>query len=108
MKKPTKKELYERLNEMQAREIKVQDEKERQFTQNAMAYYDIAYNLLVEKLKKSFGCAYCLIKLDHIDTAGFWFSFELVNDKSRQSYCVRHYEVQAECVLTLTKRPYED
>jgi hypothetical protein len=98
MKKPTKKELYEKVKELQAKEIEMQEEKERQFTEKAMVYYDGAYNILVSKLRNSFGGAYCLIKLDHIDTAGFWFSFELVNDKRRQTYRVNHDDAKKEYI----------
>ena len=31
--------------------------------------------------------------LDHIDNAGYWFTFELDNDNRRQTYCVRHIDL---------------
>lgn len=33
------------------------------------------------------------LTLDHIDKAGYWFNFELDNDSTRQTYCVRHTEL---------------
>jgi hypothetical protein len=32
----------------------------------------------------------CYVTLMHVDKAGYWFSFELINDDRRQTYCVRH------------------
>lgn len=31
--------------------------------------------------------------LEHIDAAGYWFSFELENDSRRQTYAVRHSDL---------------
>lgn len=33
------------------------------------------------------------VRLEHIDEAGYWFSFELEQDSRRQTWCVRHWEV---------------
>lgn len=34
------------------------------------------------------------IRLEHIDEAGYWFSYELAQDDRRQTWCVRHGEVE--------------
>lgn len=43
-----------------------------------------------KELKKPFGNTVIKLVYEHVDDAGYWFTFELVNNKTRQSYCVRH------------------
>lgn len=33
------------------------------------------------------------VQLEHIDGGGYWFSFELTNDDRRQTYAVRHTDI---------------
>lgn len=33
-------------------------------------------------------------KYEHVDAAGYWFTFQLTNDKRTQTYCVRHNEIE--------------
>lgn len=33
------------------------------------------------------------VTLEHIDDAGYWFTFELKNDSRRQTYAVRHTDL---------------
>lgn len=36
----------------------------------------------------------CNVSLDHIDSVGFWFSFDLPQDKRRQTWCVRYSDLE--------------
>ena len=33
------------------------------------------------------------VSMEHIDAAGYWFTFELINDNRRQTYAVRHEDL---------------
>lgn len=33
------------------------------------------------------------LQLDHVDEAGYWFSYELIQSAPRQVWCVRPWEV---------------
>lgn len=47
-------------------------------------------------LNKTFPRIWCNLRFDHVDAAAYWFSFELVNDKRRQTWCVRHSDLGAQ------------
>jgi hypothetical protein len=98
MNAPTKKQLYKQVSELTAKAIEEQNKKELEQTKNFMVYYDGAYRHLLKVLKSAFGGTYCLIKFEHVNGAGFWFTFELVNDKTRQTYRVNHDEAKNEFV----------
>lgn len=36
------------------------------------------------------------LRFEHADTSGWWYSFELVTDHRRQSWCVRPADLRAE------------
>ena len=36
----------------------------------------------------------CKVTLEHIDSSGFWFTFELKNDSRRQTYAIRHTDLE--------------
>ena len=94
MKKPTKKELYEKLNELNKIQLDEQKRKEQEQTKKYMLYYEGAYKKLREVLINAFSGSFSMIKFEHVDGAGFWFSFELVQDKTRQTYRIDHDEAQ--------------
>lgn len=101
MKTPTKKQLYQQISELTAMAIEEQNKKEAEQTKNFMVYYDGAYRHLLKVLKQSFGGAYYNITFEHVDGSGFWFTFELINDKTRQTYRVNHDEAQTEFIKNI-------
>jgi hypothetical protein len=34
------------------------------------------------------------LRFEHVDAAAYWFTFELVNDDRRQTWCVRHGDLE--------------
>lgn len=54
-----------------------------------------AVAVLVADLKQKYGETYRNIRLEHVDESGYWFSYELEQDSRRQTWCVRHWEVEA-------------
>ena len=52
-----------------------------------------AMSVLSADLRGKYGAAVRNIRLDHVDEAGYWFSYELEQSGTRQTWCVRHWEV---------------
>lgn len=46
-------------------------------------------------LNKTFPGIWCKLRFEHVDAAAYWFSFELVQDDRRQTWCVRHSDLEA-------------
>lgn len=89
MKKPTKSELYERIKYLEGENERLRNELQREQRKIWEAKKPEAHNEFFRAVNSLFGT----IKnanLDHIDEAGFWFSFELENDERRQTYVIRH------------------
>ena len=57
-------------------------------------YVDIATELMHQELKTIFGGLVKNLRFEHADTSGYWFTFELVNDDRRQTWCIRLEEVK--------------
>ena len=53
-----------------------------------------ATGVLMAELRKMHGSTVRNVVLDHVDAAGYWFSFELVQDDRRQTWCVRHSDLE--------------
>lgn len=49
---------------------------------------------LMEMLKPMYGEAIKNVRLEHVDAAGYWFSYELEHDSRRQTWCVRHSDLE--------------
>lgn len=47
-----------------------------------------------EFLNKTFPRTWCKLRFEHVDAAAYWFTFELVNDDRRQTWCVRHSDLE--------------
>ena len=52
-----------------------------------------ATEVLMADLRSKYGSV-LNVRLEHVDEAGYWFSYELVQDSRRQTWCVRHWEVE--------------
>ena len=44
-------------------------------------------------LNRTFPGLWCNLQFEHVDAAAFWYSFELVNDSRRQTWSIRHAEL---------------
>ena len=49
-----------------------------------------AVTVLYEQLRPMYGDRIFNVSLEHVDESGYWFSFELIGDARRQTWCVRH------------------
>ena len=53
-----------------------------------------ATGVLMAELRKMYGESVRNVVLDHVDAAGYWFSYELVQDSRRQVHRVKHSELE--------------
>jgi len=49
---------------------------------------------MCEFLNKTYPGIWCNVRFEHVDAAGYWYTFELVNDDRRQTWCVRHSDLE--------------
>ena len=93
MKTPTKAELYVQIKALTRENIKLREELDmekqkrwhaRQREAQAILFNSVPFTVL--QIRK--------LMLDHIDDAGYWFTFNVDNEEPRQTYCVRHTDMQ--------------
>lgn len=53
-----------------------------------------ATEIFHREMNKIFPEMVCKVTLEHIDSSGFWFTFELKNDNRRQTYAIRHTDME--------------
>lgn len=52
-------------------------------------------NEVIQKfLNQTFRNLWCNLRFEHVDAAAYWYTFELRNDDRRQTWCVRHSELE--------------
>ena len=51
-----------------------------------------AVEKLVEMMKGRFSSLYN-VQLEHVDAAGYWFTFEVPQDDRRQKWCIYHTDL---------------
>jgi competence ComEA-like helix-hairpin-helix protein len=49
---------------------------------------------MVKYLNKTFPGTWRNPRFEHVDASGYWYTFELVNDDRRQTWCVRHSDLE--------------
>ena len=93
MKTPTKAELYAQIDALTKECAKLQEQldvaKRERWEQlkgkaKRIFYEHVPFTVLqVRKLM-----------LDHIDDSGYWFTFNVDRDETKQTYCVRHVDLE--------------
>lgn len=92
-KRPTKKELYNLLAAQQAENIRLVEKMNAEQIKEWERYLPVAFEKVKDCLSRHFGNLVTLLKYEHCDKAGYWFTFQLVNNDVRQTYCIRHDEI---------------
>lgn len=92
-KKLKKKELEAQLRAEAREKAKMQAEIDELKQREWKEHLSFAFGKVSKVLRKAFGGAVHLLRFEHVDASGYWFTFELINDNRRQTYCVRHYEL---------------
>lgn len=93
MNKPTKKALYDEVLRLSSQVNELVTEREEEFQQIALKKFPQASKEFFSQMQRIFPNALKSSKFEHVDKVGFWFSFELINDSRRQTYCVKHTEI---------------
>lgn len=92
MKAPTKAELYARIEALTRENIALQEKLDAEERERWNKLKDRAFEVCRELIPFPNGTIQFLT-LEHIDKAGYWFTFELINDNTRQTFCVRHTDL---------------
>ena len=92
MKTPTKAELYTQVEALTKENIELQEKLDAEERATWLTLKDRAFELFYELTPFNKGAVHFLT-LEHIDKVGYWFTFELINDCTRQTYCVRHIDL---------------
>jgi hypothetical protein len=91
MKAPTKAELYAQIEALIKENATLYErlnaEQKIWFNNRDMAFI-MFYRLIPFDKKDIYN-----LTLEHIDYVGYWFTFEICNDSTRQTYCVRHTDL---------------
>ena len=95
-KKLTKKELEAKLQAEAREKAKLQAEVEAMKQKEWKEHLSLAFAEIEKVLSKAFGGTVQLLRFEHVDGSGYWFTFELTNDKTRQTYRVGHDEIKKE------------
>ena len=82
------KEFYKKENEKLNAEITLKQQEEWDKLRPK------ATEIFYKEMNKVFPEMVCKVILEHIDSSGFWFTFELKNDCRRQTYAIRHTDLE--------------
>lgn len=93
MKVPSKSELYEQIANLERQNAKLIEEKNRKRMKEWENKLPNAYEAFWKFANSSFPNLVIKVSMEHIDTVGYWFTFELINDDCRQTYVVRHTDL---------------
>lgn len=93
MKAPTKAELQAQIEALTRENIKLQKKLDAEEQKRWLESKDKAFSMLYRRVPFA-PREICNITLDHIDKAGYWFTFELKSDNAKQTYCVRHTDLE--------------
>jgi hypothetical protein len=92
MKTPTKSELYAQVDALTKENIALQEKLDAEEHERWLRNRDIAYEAFYKQIPFR-ASEMWNATLDHVDKAGYWFTFELRTDSTRQTYCVRHTDL---------------
>ena len=92
MKTPTKAELYAQVEALTRENIalkeKLDAEKVKCWRNKVNEAFEKLYELAPFTKREMYNTT-----LEHIDDAGYWFTFELFDHDVKQTYCVRHTDL---------------
>lgn len=88
MKGLTKQQMREQIEELSN---KLNEENKRRWE----AKTEIAVITFYRLIEKVFPTGVKKVTFEHVDAGGYWFTFELSNDSTRQTFAVRHSDLPA-------------
>lgn len=93
MKKPTKAELYAIIDSLEKENAKLQEQLDAQKQKHWLEHQGEARRVLFESVPFT-ALQIRKLMLDHVDNTGYWFTFNVDKDETRQTYCVRHTDLE--------------
>lgn len=93
MKKPTKAELYTIITSLEKENAKLQERLDAQKQKYWLEHQGEARRVLFESVPFT-ALQIRKLMLDHVDNTGYWFTFSVDKDETRQTYCVRHTDLE--------------
>jgi hypothetical protein len=93
-KRPTKSDLYDRIERLEKQNRALSDELEKEQRVKWESLIPDATAWMTDFLNKTFPRTWCKLRFEHVDAAAYWYTFELVNDDRRQTWCVRHSDLE--------------
>ena len=89
MKAPSKSELCEQVKALTRENVALLERLNAEEKKRWLELQDKAFEIFFTSVPFPRSMM-CYVTLMHVDKAGYWFSFELINDDRKQTYCVRH------------------
>lgn len=87
---PTKHQLYEQIRTLQHLNQKIIEEQEQEKVRRWEKHLPQAFEECRKQLLAIFPNLLTMLKYEHVDEGGYWFTFHLINDSRVQTYAVRH------------------
>ena len=94
MKVPTKQELYNEIRVLERLNQKLTEERDREITKQWEKKLPQAFEECRKQLSSIFPNSLTMLRFEHVDAGGYWFTFHLTNDKTVQRYSVRHADIK--------------
>ena len=93
MKTPTKAELYEKVKALEKENIRLQEQLDAEKQRYWLKHQNEARRVLYESVPFTV-LQIRRLRLDHVDSSGYWFVFVAEPDNTTQTYCVRHTDIE--------------
>lgn len=93
MEAPTKADLYARISHLEKENIKLQEQLDAHKQRYWLEHQGEARRVLFESIPFT-ALQIRKLMLDHVDGTGYWFTFSVDKDETRQTYCVRHTDLE--------------
>lgn len=93
MKVPTKDELYQQVDALTKQNAALIERLEAENRATWQKNIPAAELKCLRQLSEIFPYMVTNLRFEHVDEAGYWFTFELRNDDRPQTYAVRHSDL---------------
>lgn len=90
MKVPTKQQLREQIKTLERINQKMVEERNREKAKLWEDRLPQAFEECRKQLVAIFPNLLTMLRFEHVDEGGYWFTFHLTNDSRVQTYAVRH------------------
>lgn len=93
MKAPTKQSLYDEIKTLNLINQRLVEERDRERIRQWEEKIPQAFEECRKQLSAIFPNLLTMLRFEHVDAGGYWFTFHLTNDQTVQRYAVRHSDL---------------